>query len=165
MTAEQIRHARDLLTRPDNTVSSIAPLLGVSRELFTSTSPRSPAAQPPPRLPAGVGEQLHVLRGQFRGCVYRAGQILRSDAGCLLLRMPVPRDLRGRRRLAAHGRRDRPPVRDDEDAVSTPAHRRLVVLWRISVTVAPSSRLVPVTGAVRRGPGRGYQTGRGRRSY
>jgi hypothetical protein len=24
MTAEQIRHARDLLTRPDNTVSSIA---------------------------------------------------------------------------------------------------------------------------------------------
>jgi hypothetical protein len=30
MTAEQIRHARDLLTRPDNTVSSIARLLGVS---------------------------------------------------------------------------------------------------------------------------------------
>ena len=31
MTAEQIRHARDLLTRPDNTVSSIARLPGVSR--------------------------------------------------------------------------------------------------------------------------------------
>jgi predicted transcriptional regulator len=31
MTAEQIRHARDLLTRPDSTVSSIARLLGVSR--------------------------------------------------------------------------------------------------------------------------------------
>ena len=31
MTAEQIRHARDLLARPDNTVSSIARLLGVSR--------------------------------------------------------------------------------------------------------------------------------------
>ena len=31
MTAEQIRHARDLLTRPDNTVSSIARLLGASR--------------------------------------------------------------------------------------------------------------------------------------
>jgi DNA invertase Pin-like site-specific DNA recombinase len=31
MTAEQIRHARDLLTRPDNTLSSIARLLGVSR--------------------------------------------------------------------------------------------------------------------------------------
>ena len=28
---EQIRRARDLLTRPDNTVSSIARLLGVSR--------------------------------------------------------------------------------------------------------------------------------------
>ena len=31
MTAEQIRHARDLLAWPDNTVSSIARLLGVSR--------------------------------------------------------------------------------------------------------------------------------------
>jgi DNA invertase Pin-like site-specific DNA recombinase len=31
MTTEQIRHARDLLARPDNTVSSIARLLGVSR--------------------------------------------------------------------------------------------------------------------------------------
>jgi predicted transcriptional regulator len=31
MSAEQVRHARDLLTRPDNTVSSIARLLGVSR--------------------------------------------------------------------------------------------------------------------------------------
>jgi DNA invertase Pin-like site-specific DNA recombinase len=31
MTAEQVQHARDLLTRPDNTVSSIARLLGVSR--------------------------------------------------------------------------------------------------------------------------------------
>ncbi|MEV0354412.1 helix-turn-helix domain-containing protein [Nonomuraea sp. NPDC050680] len=31
MTPEQIRHARDLLTRPENTVSSIARLLGVSR--------------------------------------------------------------------------------------------------------------------------------------
>jgi predicted transcriptional regulator len=30
MTAEQVRHARDLLTRPDSTVSSIARLLGVS---------------------------------------------------------------------------------------------------------------------------------------
>ena len=31
MTPEQIRHARDLLTRPENTVASIATLLGVSR--------------------------------------------------------------------------------------------------------------------------------------
>ncbi|MFE9332817.1 recombinase family protein [Streptomyces sp. NPDC006925] len=31
MTPDQIRHARDLLTRPDNTVTSIAKLLGVSR--------------------------------------------------------------------------------------------------------------------------------------
>ncbi|MER6532003.1 recombinase family protein, partial [Streptomyces sp. NPDC001508] len=31
MTEEQIRHARDLLTRPENTVTSIAKLLGVPR--------------------------------------------------------------------------------------------------------------------------------------
>ncbi|MER7743335.1 recombinase family protein [Streptomyces sp. NPDC096538] len=31
MTEEQVRHARDLLTRPGNTVTSIAKLLGVSR--------------------------------------------------------------------------------------------------------------------------------------
>jgi transposase-like protein len=31
MTPEQIQHARDLLSRPKNTVSSIAKLLGVSR--------------------------------------------------------------------------------------------------------------------------------------
>lgn len=31
MTPEQVRHARDLLTRPDNSVASIACLLGVSR--------------------------------------------------------------------------------------------------------------------------------------
>ncbi|WP_259401637.1 helix-turn-helix domain-containing protein [Microbispora sp. H13382] len=31
MTAEQVRHARALLTQPDATVSSIARLLGVSR--------------------------------------------------------------------------------------------------------------------------------------
>ncbi|WP_433227928.1 helix-turn-helix domain-containing protein [Actinomadura formosensis] len=31
MTEEQIRNARDLLTRPEDTVSSIARLLGVSR--------------------------------------------------------------------------------------------------------------------------------------
>jgi len=31
MTAEQMRHARDPLTRLDNTVSFIARLLGVSR--------------------------------------------------------------------------------------------------------------------------------------
>ncbi|WP_018685394.1 recombinase family protein [Actinokineospora enzanensis] len=31
MTPEQVRHARDLLTNPDNTIGSIAELLGVSR--------------------------------------------------------------------------------------------------------------------------------------
>jgi len=41
LTAEQIRHARDLLTRPGNTVSSIARLLGVNRTASRSPSPAS----------------------------------------------------------------------------------------------------------------------------
>ena len=54
MTAEQVRHARDLLTRPDNTVSSIARLLGVSRATIYKyvpevTSGRVAAALPPGR--------------------------------------------------------------------------------------------------------------------
>ena len=52
MTAEQVRHARDLLTRPDNTVSSIARLLGVSRATIYKyvpdvTTGRQAAALPP----------------------------------------------------------------------------------------------------------------------
>ena len=52
MTAEQIRHARDLLTRPGNTVSSIARLLGVSRATIYKyvpqvTTGRAAAALPP----------------------------------------------------------------------------------------------------------------------
>jgi DNA invertase Pin-like site-specific DNA recombinase len=39
MNAEQIRHARALLTQPENTVTSIAKLLGVSRTTCTSTCP------------------------------------------------------------------------------------------------------------------------------
>lgn len=53
MSPEQIRHARDLLTRPDNTVSSIARLLGVSRstiytyvpELATGRAVEQPTAR------------------------------------------------------------------------------------------------------------------------
>lgn len=55
MTPEQIGHARHLLTRPDNTVSSIAKLLGVSRstlykhvpELGAVGRPPSPETRPP----------------------------------------------------------------------------------------------------------------------
>ncbi len=46
MTAEQIRHARDLLARPDNTVSSIARLLGVSRATIYKYVPELPARPP-----------------------------------------------------------------------------------------------------------------------
>jgi DNA invertase Pin-like site-specific DNA recombinase len=47
MTAEQIRHARDLLARPDNTVSSIARLLGVSRATIYKYVPELPARTRP----------------------------------------------------------------------------------------------------------------------
>ncbi|MDJ0462578.1 recombinase family protein [Streptomyces sp. H27-C3] len=39
MTPEQVRHARDLLTRPENTVTSIAKLLGVSRNTIYNYLP------------------------------------------------------------------------------------------------------------------------------
>ena len=42
MTAEQIRHARDLLTRPDNTVSSIAGCSASAEPPSTSTYPSWP---------------------------------------------------------------------------------------------------------------------------
>jgi DNA invertase Pin-like site-specific DNA recombinase len=39
MTGEQVRHARDLLARPENTVTSIAKLLGVSRNTIYNYVP------------------------------------------------------------------------------------------------------------------------------
>jgi DNA invertase Pin-like site-specific DNA recombinase len=39
MTEEQVRHARDLLARPGNTVTSIAKLLGVSRNTIYNYVP------------------------------------------------------------------------------------------------------------------------------
>jgi DNA invertase Pin-like site-specific DNA recombinase len=54
MTAEQIRHARDLLTRPDDTVSSIARLLGVSRATIYKYVSELPArTRPAAALPRG----------------------------------------------------------------------------------------------------------------
>ena len=54
LTGEQVRHARALLTRPENSVASIARLLGVSRstlykhipELGDGHQPRHKALQP-----------------------------------------------------------------------------------------------------------------------
>ena len=61
MTAEQIRHARDLLTRPDNTVSSIARLLGVSRATIYKYVPEVTAGRVAAALPldrsSGPGHQ------------------------------------------------------------------------------------------------------------
>ena len=84
MTAEQIQHARDLLTRPDNAVSSIARLLGVScatiykpvPEVATGRVSRRPASR------TGVaGKQLHVLSSHYAVPDYRAGQVLSSARG------------------------------------------------------------------------------------
>ncbi len=54
MTAEQIRHARDLLTRPDNAVSSIARLRGVSRATIYKYVPALPGRpRPAAAVPLG----------------------------------------------------------------------------------------------------------------
>ena len=53
MTAEQIRHAHDLLTRPDNTVSSIARLLGVSRATIYEYIPKVTTGRARAALPPG----------------------------------------------------------------------------------------------------------------
>ena len=54
MTPEQIRHARDLLSRPENTVASIARLLGVSRNTIYKYLPEisSARALPDADIPA-----------------------------------------------------------------------------------------------------------------
>jgi DNA invertase Pin-like site-specific DNA recombinase len=62
MTPEQVRHARALLARPDNSVASIARLLGVSRSTLYKYVPELAsgrpavavvdAAQPAPALPS-----------------------------------------------------------------------------------------------------------------
>jgi DNA invertase Pin-like site-specific DNA recombinase len=58
MTAEQIRHARDLLTRPDNTVSSIARLLGVSRATIYKYVPEVNTGRVAAALPPGQSRGL-----------------------------------------------------------------------------------------------------------
>ena len=64
MTAEQIRQARDLLTLPGNSISSIARLLGVSRSTLYKYLPeladghRPAAAQIPSR--PGIPAQLAI---------------------------------------------------------------------------------------------------------
>ena len=55
MTAEQIRHARDLLTRLDNTVSSIARLLSVSRATIYKYVPEVTTGRLPAALIVGAG--------------------------------------------------------------------------------------------------------------
>jgi transposase-like protein len=55
MTAEQIRRACDLLTRPDNTVSSIARLLGVSRATIYKYVPDVATGRIAAALPPGTG--------------------------------------------------------------------------------------------------------------
>jgi hypothetical protein len=60
MTAEQIRHARDLLTRPDNTVSSIARLLGVSRATIYKYVPEVTIGRKAAALPTSIIRDVSV---------------------------------------------------------------------------------------------------------
>jgi predicted transcriptional regulator len=66
MTPEQVQHARDLLSRPKNTVASIANLLGVSRNTIYKYLPELKGgrtalteADPAPALPAGIESRAH----------------------------------------------------------------------------------------------------------
>ena len=79
MPAEQIRLDRDLLTRPDNTVSSMARLLGVSRGTICTYVPDA-AASRFRFVPIGVGACIHghATCGQQRGC--RAGPAAQREA-------------------------------------------------------------------------------------
>ena len=76
MTGEQIRQARDLLTLPSNSISSIARLLGVSRSTIYKHLPeladghRPAAGQIPPSRP-GLPARLAIT----------ATQVARPDAG------------------------------------------------------------------------------------
>ena len=69
MTAEQIRQARDLLTLPGNSISSIARLLGVSRSTLYKHLPeladghRPAAGQIPPLRPGLPVRGAGVRRG------------------------------------------------------------------------------------------------------
>jgi IS30 family transposase len=63
MTPEQVRHVRDLLTHPENTVSSIARLLGVSRATIYKYVPE-----------LRLDEFAHGHRPDHRGAARRSGR-------------------------------------------------------------------------------------------
>ncbi|MEV0391042.1 Hin recombinase [Nonomuraea sp. NPDC050643] len=56
MTPEQVRHARDLLTGPENTVSSIARLLGVSHSINYEYIPELATGRPAVEQPTARAE-------------------------------------------------------------------------------------------------------------
>jgi DNA invertase Pin-like site-specific DNA recombinase len=60
MTAEQIRQARDLLTLPGNSISSIARLLGVSRSTLYKYLPELVGGHPPVDASAGFPARLAI---------------------------------------------------------------------------------------------------------
>ena len=79
MTAEQICHARDLLTRPDNTVSPSPGCSASAAPPSTSTSPSSPPAAGPPRsCPAGRSKEGSSARPG--GCRDRCHHRMRVPA-------------------------------------------------------------------------------------
>ncbi|MGW9422061.1 recombinase family protein, partial [Streptomyces koyangensis] len=96
MTEEQVRHARDLLARPENTVASIAKLLGVSRNTIYNYVPE---------LKGGRLALAEVIRAR-RNCPNPAGP--RTDHRRLWLVtafLPAPQAGRLRRPAAASAAR------------------------------------------------------------
>jgi DNA invertase Pin-like site-specific DNA recombinase len=79
MTPEQIQHARDLLSRPKNTVSSIAKLLGVSRNTIYKYVPelkdeRAALAEAEPALSPEQVEQLAAITATVIGSLEQADE-------------------------------------------------------------------------------------------
>ncbi|MPY86135.1 MAG: helix-turn-helix domain-containing protein [Actinophytocola sp.] len=69
MTPEQIRHARALLTEPDNTAASIARLLGVSRSTIYKYIPELSTNRA--LTPAPARSQRFRAKRWFFGVCYR----------------------------------------------------------------------------------------------
>ncbi|MFI7295113.1 recombinase family protein [Streptomyces sp. NPDC050121] len=69
MTEEQVRHARDLLARPENTVTSIAKLLGVSRNTIYNYVPELKVRRRP--APCGRHRRSPASRSRPGSCARR----------------------------------------------------------------------------------------------
>ena len=152
MTPEQIRHAHDLLTRPDNTVSSIARLLGVSRATICNTSRRSLTAACRP-----ITGRCPMWRSTTN-CCRHIGQPADHSSGrhCIAERVKVEGDFFrghvpggavyvGRAAPACPARRLRTPTRPGSTAPRRPSGSTVSISPRTPNSPRPRARTWPGT--------------------